>query len=91
MYGVFVWARRALKHQKHRFPARAGGEVDDCDAATGEIGAGGETESGGGASGVGAIRGCTDYHARNYQLNATSDDGSCLFAHYLGLVAHYMI
>jgi hypothetical protein len=24
MYGAFVWARRALKHQKRRFPARAG-------------------------------------------------------------------
>jgi hypothetical protein len=23
LYGAFVWARRALKHQKHRFPARA--------------------------------------------------------------------
>jgi hypothetical protein len=24
LYGVFVWARRALKHRKRRFPARAG-------------------------------------------------------------------
>ena len=54
--------------------------MDDCDAATGEIGAGEEAEGGGGAGGGGAIPGCTDYHARNYQLNATSDDGSCLFA-----------
>ena len=23
LYGAFVWARRALKHQKRRFPARA--------------------------------------------------------------------
>jgi CRP-like cAMP-binding protein len=26
LHGVFVWARRALKHQKRRFPARAVGE-----------------------------------------------------------------
>jgi hypothetical protein len=25
LYGVFVWARRALNSQKRRFPARAGG------------------------------------------------------------------
>jgi hypothetical protein len=24
LYGAFVWARRALNHQKRRFPARAG-------------------------------------------------------------------
>jgi hypothetical protein len=23
LYGAFVWARRAIKHQKRRFPARA--------------------------------------------------------------------
>jgi hypothetical protein len=23
LYGAFAWARRALKHQKRRFPARA--------------------------------------------------------------------
>ena len=26
-YGAFVWARRALKHQQRRFPARAGKEA----------------------------------------------------------------
>jgi hypothetical protein len=29
LYGAFVWARRALKHQKRRFPARAVGSLDN--------------------------------------------------------------
>ena len=28
MYGGFVWARRALKHRKRRFPARAANDAD---------------------------------------------------------------
>jgi predicted glutamine amidotransferase len=30
LYGAFVWARRALKHQKRRFPARAGQRTCWC-------------------------------------------------------------
>jgi hypothetical protein len=33
LYGAFVWARRALKHQKRLFLARAGDAAPDVRAA----------------------------------------------------------
>jgi hypothetical protein len=36
-YGAFVWARRALKHQKRRFPARAVREPDVHELCRGHV------------------------------------------------------